>query len=586
MTLPATPDLYKLPREDRRIVYHLGSLGPLPKDTDMSKAHHLGPYTDSAINVPGHWWNAQVTDRTNCPIVIRRSPAQIVAAKQMFPYGDTGCKVPSQGKRTPYTDMGSSDITIYMPQTGERPDIGLITDNSAYYMLGKDPAPMIDWAQAAGSCPMHFRDEATGRPIDLLKYPYANANDLPGQGSPFLVKGPANPDPRVSIYSMFGGGWTPQQAHYCEMSYLAYCATQDLGFLEDLQYSANFTVLTDAAATAHRGIATISGELRGIAWAFRNLFMAHAATLDAEARGALPASCHPSSYWKKLLDNQLSYYTAKVMADPANQVFRLMTGPGMFGAWQADFVLLALAFGVLTGHSDWAPMYLWALENVVARTANRPGGFPPGWGVPYYMMGDKPDWKSAFLAGAPPYSAPPTAAEIATLTADPLNGGKAMYLNEAMMTTRAVIVSALYLEKIGLLPNLHATYPEIDTCFANADRMVRNYGAMNPRASIISTGGIIMPSAVSITLGQKVHLDVSFTGPKPPSPPTYTESDATVGTLSAGDMAGVLFTSLALGKSIVTASITGVSGPLSATCEVTVTNPLPTGIALTPGAVS
>ena len=95
-----------------------------------------------------------------------------------------------------------------------------------------------------------------------------------------------------------------------------------------------------------------------------------------------------------------------------------------------------------------------------------------------------------------------------------------------------------------------------------------------------------MPTAVTINLGQKVHLDVAFTGPKPPAPPTYTQTDATVGSLSAGDMAGVLFTSIKVGKSIVTAATTGVNGPLSASCEVTVNSPLPTGITLTPGAVS
>lgn len=554
-------DFYILPREDGRRVLHLGSLGPLPIALDMSKAHHLEPYTDGAISVPGHWWNAQVTDRTGCPIVIRRSPAQIVAANRMFPYGDTGCKVPSQGKRVPYTDMGSSDITIYMPQTGERPDIGLITDNSGYYMLGNDPAPMIDWAQSAGSCPMHFRDEATGRPIDLLKYPFANANDLPGQGNPFLVKGPANTDPRVNIYSQFGGGWTPQQAHYCEMSYVAYMATQDIGFLEDLQFSANFTVLTDAAVTAHRGIATISGEMRGIAWAFRNLFMAHAATQDAEARGVLPASCHTSAYWKTLLDNQLSYYT-KFMADPANQVFRLISGPGMFGAWQADFVLMVLAFGVLTGHSDWAPLYLWALKNAIDRTSGK-SGFPPGFGVPYYMMGNLPDWKSAFLAGAPPYAAPPTAAEIATLTADPLNGGRAMYLNEAMMTTRAVLVTAQYLHTKGLV-DVKAAHPDLDLCFTNADRMCRNYGSMNPRVSIVldasqapttvpplppvipatPTGGIHMGKPISLVAGQSVHIPLTYDdgagGPsQPPVAITWTATPSGIVTLSNGNISGV-----------------------------------------------
>jgi hypothetical protein len=490
MTAPVSPDLHVLSREDGRKVYHLGSLGPLPKDTDMDKAFHLGPYTDGAISVPGHWWNAQVTDRTDSPIVIRKSPAQIVAARRMFPYGDTGCKVLGPSKRVPFTDMGSSDITKYMPTTGGRGDIGLISANSAYYMLGGDPAPMIDWAQSAGSCPMHFRDEATGLPIDLLKYPIANANDMAGlAGSPWLTKGPRNP--AAPVYSAWGGGWAPQQAHYYEMSYIAYNATLDLGFLEDLQYSANFTVLCDAAKSAWAGKAIPSGEYRGLAWAFRNLFMAHIATKDTEARFTVegkpwPSWLHPSSYFKILLDNTLAYYSA-FMSKPANQVFRLIWDLNGFPPWEVDFMLTALAFGVLTGHEDWKPLYLWCLKNAVDRTSGK-SGYPVGWGCAYYMHSDAPDWYSSWLKMAPDWTAdsvPPSQAQIDALKIDPFNGGKAMTGNEPLMTTRAVLVQALYLEKIGLLPDLRATYSDIDTCFTNVDRMVRNYGQMNPNVSIV-----------------------------------------------------------------------------------------------------
>src|SRR5262249_52940209 len=154
-------------------------------------------------------------------------------------------------------------------------------------------------------------------------------------------------------------------------------ATGNLGFLRDLQYSANFTVLCDAARSGQLGKPTVFGEYRGTAWAFRNLFMAHVATQDAG---------EDASYWKSLLDIQLAYYT-QFMTAPDNQVFRLVTGNGRFGPWQVDYMLMVMAFGVLTGHSDWAPLYLWALKNAIDRCSNaktwQQGGFPPGWGTPY-----------------------------------------------------------------------------------------------------------------------------------------------------------------------------------------------------------
>jgi hypothetical protein len=506
---PLIPSYYVGFRPDGRIVFHLGALGDLTKSNVSPKPYHLGPHHVRVeeggkvlldLDIPAHWWNSEWTYRP-APIAARRTPAQIVAANRMFPYGDTGARVGQTANYVFKGPMDSAGITIYMPATGERPDIGLITDPSASYMLSSKPGPMLAWAQAAGSCPMHFRDEKTGQPIDLIKYPRANAMDLPGAGSPFLLKGPPNPDPRVSNYSMYGGGWRPQQAHYCEMSYLAHIATLDMGFLEDLQYSANFTVLTDSWISNQRGVATIYGELRGVAWAFRNLFMAHAATLDAEARGDLPPSCHPSSYFKKLLDNSLAYYSP-IINDPKAQTFRVVGGASRLSPWMADYMGTALAFGVLTGHSDWTPLYLWSLGHQIARY-NGTSGFPPGIGVPYRLeqyplkknadgtFSVEPDttkpqltWAGAFAELRNDPEVKLTQARYDALMANPLNGGKAMSLNESVMGARAVLVMADYLDKKGLAA-VRATYPDLDTCLANVNRMFRAHGSVNPRVSIV-----------------------------------------------------------------------------------------------------
>ena len=482
---PKIPSYYVGFRQDGRIVFHLGALGDLTKARVQPAPYHLGTHhvkieKDAGVvldaDIPAHWWNAEWTYRP-APIATKRTPAQIVAANRMFPYGDTGARIGQTANYTFKGPMDNAGITIYMPTTGERPEIGLITDPSASYMLGGKPGPMLAWAQAAGSCPMHFRDEKTGKPIDLIKYPGTNAYSEEKQGAPWLLAGPPNPE--ATAYRKFGGDWVPQQAHYYELSYLAYVATLDSGFLEDLQYSANFTVLCDGYMSAQRNIATVYGEYRGIAWAFRNLFMAHVATQDAEAAGTLPSTCHPASYWKKLLDNQLAYYH-KFMVDPANQTFRLVSGPGVFGPWQVDYMLTALAFGVLTGHSDWAPLYIWALKNAIDRTSGK-SGYPVGYGGAYYMD-NKASWYDSFLAMWPPNAPPPTQAQIEILKADPFNGGKAMTGGEYLMTTRAVLVMGSYLDKKGLA-NVRAAYPDLDICITNVSRMV---GATNPRVSVIS----------------------------------------------------------------------------------------------------
>jgi hypothetical protein len=222
--------------------------------------------------------------------------------------------------------------------------------------------------------------------------------------------------------------------------------------------------------------------------------MAHVATLDAEAKGILPASCHPAAYFKQLLNQALAFYAPRA-TDPNNQVFRLLYDGGSMAPWQCDYLLSALGFGVLTGHADWAPLYLFLLGNAIART-NGASGYPPGFGGAYYMPTHphrdmtKPrytSWAQSFAElsdpAAPDHDAQLTPAIMAALQADPLHGGQAVTGGEYLLNTRAVLVEAAYLESKGLV-NVRAAYPALDKCIAVADRMVRNNGTINARASI------------------------------------------------------------------------------------------------------
>lgn len=587
MTLPT--GIIKTDYLDGSARYHNGSI------FDGIKPVNIGPYSDRGVTVASHYWNSWWRYRPKLISVVR-SPAEIVAANQMFSYGNMGLPIGPVGNFTFKGPMDAAGLTVYMPTTGERAEIGLITDPSALFMLGGTPQSMIAWAQANDTCPHHFRDETTGKPIDLLKYPVANANDVPGLGIPWLPKG--LPDPLAPTYTEFGGGWKPQQAHFYEMSYVAYLATLDIGTLENVQYNANFTVLCDAWISAHRNIATVYGELRGIAWAFRNLFMAHTATKDAESRGILPDTCHPSIYWKTLLDNQLAYYTATYMADPTNQVFRIVNGPGQFAPWQCDYMLEALAFGVLSGHSEWAPLYLWALKNAIDRTRGghlTDGAYPVGLGVAYYLNTSVSTWADAVVAGVPGLGGAEalTAAEITTLTADPFNGGKPMRNPESLMATRAVLVEAQYLHA-KKLANVKTIYPELDTCVINVERMLQG-STMNPRQSVVlDVSGIpdIIPplppvitpqppteihmSDTKLAVGETKHITLAVTpADADQTGLIYTATPDGLGTL-APDQTGVAVTRIAKGTITIEADLNG----LKATAEALDAIPLADAIAL------
>lgn len=553
--------------------YHVGTI------FDGTAPANVGPYQANGVSVPGQGWLQEWNDVP--PPVVKRTPAEIVAANQMFAFGDTGCKY-YDVSALPYTVMGASSIQKYMPQTGERPDIGLITDWSAWFMLKGDASPTIQIALAAASVPMHYRDETTGLPIDLLKYPGANCYSQNNQGSPWMPTGPI-----VGGWPSSPDGWTPQQAHYPEMSYMAFMATLHGPFLRDLQYSANFTILCDAYLSNHLQpkTATISGEVRGIGWALRNLFMAHVATKYAESLGTLPDGCHPSSYFKALLDNQIAYWSAQ-MGGASQKIFHTWYNEAdKYSPWTEDYLAMALAFGVLTDHPEWISIFLFKLGNTIARCSGK-SGWPPCVPTPYRIptLGYT-TWAEAFdgLMTEPEVMMSQAAHD--KIIADPINGG---FLSDQEpygyhFTTRAVLVMADYLDKKGLA-NVRGAYPDFDIALKNMETMFLNFGSVNPRVSVVLSSDPITPqppteiemSDTKLAIGETKHLTLAITpADADQTGLAYTAAPDGLVTL-APDATGVSVTRVSKGTATIEADLNG----LKATAEALDAIPLADAIAL------
>jgi len=71
------------------------------------------------------------------------------------------------------------------------------------------------------------------------------------------------------------------------------------------------------------------------------------------------------------------------------------------------------------------------------------------------------------------------------LNADPYHGGTPMKGMEYLMTTRAVLVMADYLDKKGLA-GVRQAYPNFDNCLKNVNRMFSATGRVNARVSVVS----------------------------------------------------------------------------------------------------
>jgi hypothetical protein len=526
---PALPNYFVEFRADGSIAFILGTIWTDAATHLNITAHHVKIEDNSGAvvydaDLTDHWWGACWTYRPK-PLRAVRTPAQIVAMRASFPFGDTGVPVKGPSKAATYKGpMDTSTVTVYMPTTGERGDIGHLTDASAWWMLGNPPDGMFAWAQAGDSCSIRFRDEKTGRPIDLLKNPTANCYFSSAQGTPWIrgaVDKGTNP-------------WTAQEAHFCDMWFLACMATQDLNILEGLQYAANFMLLNDNALSRKQGKAVLHGEYRGLAWAFGMLFKAWFATKDAEARGPLPAFLHPSSYWQTLIDQSADYYLSQMTGHPY-ETFSLMCKMGRYSPWMHDYLCTTMGLGALMGQPKAATIFNKIIKNNVDRASGK-SGYPYAYMNPYRMNTSQPavpgkdgdlkqpplDWPGAFKSFIGDYEAPITQADYDRIIVDQSNGGVQLrpsgYINEF----RSAMAMADYLDKNGIVP-VRATHPDFDLAYGHALTFYKNYGHPYLRTAVVATappaspqpqpatGVTFMPSTANLKIGETRQLNLTVT---------------------------------------------------------------------------
>jgi hypothetical protein len=267
---------------------------------------------------------------------------------------------------TPYTVMGLSDITPYMPQTGERWDIGMVTEPQAQYICTGAPTPLAALraqAEAAGTVPWHIRDENTGAPLNFQTYPRASWYWDSRVCSPWIQQ-TSNP---VTI----------DTAHEPALAYLPYMLTGDPYHLEDMQFAANWD--WGAAPPAYRpGI----GQSRAFAWYIRNLAQCARVT-----PATVPSWLLPQSYWVDFLGNNRYFLEAAYVGgtSPLLTVFRstanidggrdepLAPAGTWIDPWQEEFEASVIGWVIRMGFTDWQDAHAWKMGSTIARTGTTSG---------------------------------------------------------------------------------------------------------------------------------------------------------------------------------------------------------------------
>lgn len=318
-----------------------------------------------------------VRSRTTPLPTVVKTQEELSGAKLVLPYSKSAVRMRGGGglpsyKYTPgaYESVG---LQKYMGSTGERQEIGLVSEAQAIWMTGGSPNNMLVQAAAHGSIPIHATLD--GRVVNHFKYPRASFDSRQSPDPYFDISNPANPI-------------QPDMAHYPALTYVAYLATGDQYYLEELQFAATWHIIGGPINYARGKGLIFPWQQRQLAWGLRDIIGAFIATQEAEKqRGTLPAPLLPSSYWKQIIDNNVTFLLKRYTENarewepkgprPMSDVgFALVKDMGFIGCddlnyiapWQQDFLSTVLGWAVWTGRVPQVkPLYDFQIRQAIKR---------------------------------------------------------------------------------------------------------------------------------------------------------------------------------------------------------------------------
>lgn len=340
---------------------------------------NLGPYraeimrgqkTLAHVDVPGHFWFGRWRWKSaERPVVARI--ADLRAQGLIPPYARKTETFFARAKETEgvhrYRPMELAGVFAKMGATGERADIGLMTEHQARYIVTENADALANvraQAEAAGTLPWHIRDERAGAPVDLDRY---------ATMSWYSDRSVA--DPHIALTDT---GIRIDSAHQPALAYLPYLLTGDPYHLEDLQFAANFN-----RGTLPPRYRLSIPQPRAFAWSLRTL--AQAAKVTPEK---VPSWLLPARYFRSDLDRTRAWFEKTYVSspDPLHAVFRATDNPQhardeapkapggtWIAPWQHEFLVAVLGWLVLMGLEEWRESLVWALGGTLARTSGKTG---------------------------------------------------------------------------------------------------------------------------------------------------------------------------------------------------------------------
>ena len=302
--------------------------------------------------------------------------------------------------------LGDAFITHYMPTTGGRADIGIVPDWTARYLISQDPraeAAMLANADASGSIPWHFHDEATGQWVRIDQHPRLWLDER--------AKAPNHEPPATPLNGADKDtGWTPDNAHTPSLTFIPYLMTGERYYLDECQAEAAWLLaVLDPNYRTRVGF----DQVRAQAWGLRDIGNTAYATPDRD-----PLKSYFTAEINSRLDLLRTEYLVHQSMQSAGEVEGWFRGDssraeGTIGPWQNDFMVIALGELVGQGFDQARSLLAWTTHFTAGRFISGDQGFAPFAGPAYRLMvfdpvtmTPLPTWRQVFAASFPSASQP------------------------------------------------------------------------------------------------------------------------------------------------------------------------------------
>lgn len=299
----------------------------------------------------------------------------LISTGAVMPY-DTSLSIPeatiastySTWSATNHDIMGSGILAKYFPTTGGREDIGILPTWSARYLLSMDNRMkeiMLNSGEMAGHCPIHYRESNASKtfyrhPISIDDRPTVwttmEKADNAGAAEDRL---PA----AIGLYGYSNHGWEADRAHQGSFALIPYIITGEKFFLTEMLFWASWNLSgCDAWENDYVGrynsTGIISDQVRGEAWAFRNIVDAAAFAANSDIE---------KTYLTEKINNNITKWTSEEGRYPLNYwgIDEYATLVGMTSdvkyvgnPWQEDYMLLSLVHAYQQGFGT-LPIISW-----------------------------------------------------------------------------------------------------------------------------------------------------------------------------------------------------------------------------------